>query len=384
MNEHAKVASAPIPFIDLAAQRRRLGRAVDDAVTRVLAHGQYILGPEVRMFEADLAAFCGAKEVVTCANGTDALVLVLKARGIKAGDAVFCPSFTFAATAEVVALVGATPVFVDVFADSFNMDPASLERAIATAKQLGLRPACVISVDLFGQPADYDAIEPVISKHKLWLLDDAAQSFGATYKGRKIGTFGLATSTSFFPAKPLGCYGDGGAVFTDDAELANLLRSIRNHGQGVDRYDNVRIGLNSRLDTIQAAILIEKLKILDDETEQRQEIVRRYNDGLGDVAIVPEVLDGCISTWAQYTIRIGNGRRDAVAEALKAQGIPTAIYYPKPLHQQTAYREYPSAGNGLPVSDAIAKEVLSLPMHPYLATDLQDRIIDAARTAISG
>jgi dTDP-4-amino-4,6-dideoxygalactose transaminase len=382
MNEHAKAASAPIPFIDLASQRRRLGRAIDDAVARVLAHGQYILGPEVRMFEADLAAFCGAKEVVSCANGTDALVLVLKARGIKAGDAVFCPSFTFAATAEVVALVGATPVFVDVFADSFNMDPASLERGIATAKQLGLRPACVISVDLFGQPADYDAIEPVVTKHRLWLLDDAAQSFGATYKGRKIGTFGLATSTSFFPAKPLGCYGDGGAVFTDDPELANLLRSIRNHGSGTDRYDNVRIGLNSRLDTIQAAILIEKLKILDDETEQRQEIVRRYNDGLKDVAIVPEVLDGCVSTWAQYTIRIGKGRRDTVAEALKAQGIPTAIYYPKPLHQQTAYRDYPSAGNGLPVSDAIAKEVLSLPMHPYLAVDLQDRIIDATRTAI--
>ena len=384
MNEHAKVASAPIPFIDLASQRRRLGRAVDDAIARVLAHGQYILGPEVRMFEADLAAFCGAKEVVSCANGTDALVLVLKARGIKAGDAVFCPSFTFAATAEVVALVGATPVFVDVFADSFNMDPASLERGIATAKQLGLRPACVISVDLFGQPADYDAIEPVVNKHKLWLLDDAAQSFGAIYKGRKIGTFGLATSTSFFPAKPLGCYGDGGAVFTDDAELANLLRSIRNHGSGADRYDNVRIGLNSRLDTIQAAILIEKLKILDEETGKRQDVVRRYNDGLKDVAIVPAVLDGCVSTWAQYTIRIGNGRRDAVAEALKAQGIPTAIYYPKPLHQQTAYRDYPSAGNGLPVSDTIAKEVLSLPMHPYLAADLQDRIIDAARVAITG
>lgn len=384
MNEQAKAASAPIPFIDLASQRRRLGRAIDDAVARVLAHGQYILGPEVRMFEADLAAFCGAKEVVSCANGTDALVLVLKARGIKAGDAVFCPSFTFAATAEVVALVGATPVFIDVFADSFNMDPASLERGIATAKQLGLRPACVISVDLFGQPADYDAIEPVVTKHKLWLLDDAAQSFGATYKGRKIGTFGLATSTSFFPAKPLGCYGDGGAVFTDDAELANLLRSIRNHGSGADRYDNVRIGLNSRLDTIQAAILIEKLRILDDETEKRQEIVRRYNDGLEDVAIVPEVLGGCVSTWAQYTIRIGKGRRDIVAEALKAQGIPTAIYYPKPLHQQTAYRDYPSAGNGLPVSDAIAKEVLSLPMHPYLAVDLQDRIIDATRTAIAG
>ena len=383
MNKVSKVEPAPIPFIDLAAQRRRLGRAIDDAVARVLDHGQYILGPEVRMFEADLAAFCGAKEAVTCANGTDALQLVLMARGIKAGDAVFCPSFTFAATAEVVALVGATPVFVDVFADSFNMDPASLERGIATAKQNGLTPACVISVDLFGQPADYNAIEPVVAKHKLWLLDDAAQSFGATYKNKKIGTFGLATSTSFFPAKPLGCYGDGGAIFTDDAELAHVLRSLRNHGSGADRYDNVRIGLNSRLDSIQAAILIEKLKVLDDETDKRQDVVRRYNDGLKDVAIVPEVIADCVSTWAQYTIRIGKGRRDKVAETLKAQGIPTAIYYPKPLHQQTAYRAYPSAGNGLPVSDAIAQEVLSLPMHPYLAADLQDRIIEATRAAIA-
>src|SRR3954466_15819894 len=220
MNEHAKVASAAIPFIDLAAQRRRIAAAIDTAIAGVLTHGQYILGPEVRVLEADLAKFCGAKEVVSCANGTDALALVLMARGIKAGDAVFCPSFTFAATAEVVAWFGATPVFVDVFADTFNMDPASLERAVATAKQLGLRPACVMPVGLFGQPPDFDAIEPVCAKHKLWILDDAAQSFGPTYKGRKIGTIGLATATSFFPAKPLGCYGDGGAIFTNDVELA--------------------------------------------------------------------------------------------------------------------------------------------------------------------
>jgi dTDP-4-amino-4,6-dideoxygalactose transaminase len=384
MNEHAKVSSAPIPFIDLAAQRRRLGSKVDDAVARVLDHGQFILGPEVRVLESDLAKFCGVREVVSCANGTDALALVLMARGIKAGDAVFCPSFTFAATAEVVAWFGATPVFVDVFADTFNMDAASLERAIATAKQLGLKPTCVITVGLFGQPADFDAIEPVCARHKLWILDDAAQSFGATYKNRKIGTIGLAAATSFFPAKPLGCYGDGGAVFTNDAELANVLRSLRVHGQGSDKYDNVRIGMNGRLDTIQAAVLIEKLKIFADEIETRNVIARRYNDGLKNVAVVPHVLDGCVSTWAQYTIRIQNGRRDAVATALKAQGIPTAIYYPKPLHQQTAYRHFPSAGNGLPVSDAIAQEVISLPMHPYLDAELQDRIIEATRAAIAG
>lgn len=384
MTERAKVATQPIPFIDLAAQRRRLGSVIDEAIARVLAHGQYILGPEVRLLEADLAGFCGARHVVSCSNGTDALALILRARGIKAGDAVFCPSFTFAATAEVIAWFGATPVFVDVFPDTFNMDPASLERGIATAKQLRLRPACVITVDLFGQPADYDALEPVCARHGLWILSDAAQSFGASYKGRKIGTVGLATATSFFPAKPLGCYGDGGAIFTGDDELADLLRSLRMHGQGVDKYDNARIGMNGRLDTIQAAILIEKLKIFRDEIDKRQTIAQRYNDGLQDVAAVPLVLEGCVSTWAQYTIRIGNARRDRVAAALKEQGIPTAIYYPKPLHRQAAYREFPSAGNGLPVSDAIAHEVLSLPMHPYLASDLQDRIIAAAREAIAG
>jgi dTDP-4-amino-4,6-dideoxygalactose transaminase len=385
MNKHAHdaaVSPAPIPFIDLAAQRRRLGSAIDTAIARVLAHGQYILGPEVRLLEADLAAFCGAKHVVSCSNGTDALALILRARGVKAGDAVFCPSFTFAATAEVVTWFGATPVFVDVFPDTFNMDPASLAQAVATAKGLGLKPACVITVDLFGQAADYDALEPVCAANKLWILDDAAQSFGATYKSRKIGTFGLATATSFFPAKPLGCYGDGGAVFTDNDELADVLRSLRMHGQGVDKYDNARIGMNSRLDTIQAAILIEKLKVFADEIARRDVVARRYNEGLKDVAVVPRVLDGCVSTWAQYTIKIPNGQRHAVAAALKADNIPTAIYYPKPLHRQTAYAAFPSAGNGLPVSDAIAQEVLSLPMHPYLDAALQDRIVGAVRRSL--
>ena len=384
MTEHAKINPSPIPFIDLAAQRRRLGDSVDKAITRVLDHGQYIMGPEVRMLESDLARFCGAKHVISCSNGTDALALVLRALELKPGDAVLCPSFTFAATAEVVAWFGATPLFVDIHPDTFNMDPASLDAGVAKAKQLGLKPVGVIPVDLFGQPADYDAILPLCAANKMWVLSDAAQSFGATYKGRKIGTIGVATSTSFFPAKPLGCYGDGGAVFLESDELAAVLRSLRVHGQGSDKYDNVRIGMNGRLDTVQAAVLIEKLKIFGDEIERRNVIARRYNDRLGDVAVVPHVLDDCVSTWAQYTIRISSQRRDAVAAALKAEGVPTAIYYPKPLHQQTAYRQYPYAGNGLPASDAVAQEVLSLPMHPYLEPDLQDRIVDAVRRAIKG
>ncbi len=383
MTQHVSIKPASIPFIDLAAQSRRIGADIEAAIQRVLAHHQFILGPEVRMLEADLSAFCGAQHVVSCANGTDALGLVLMARNVGPGDAVFCPSFTFAATAEVVAWVGATPVFVDIHPDTFNMDPRSLEAAIVTAKRKGLKPVCVIPVDLFGQAADYDAIEPACAAHDLWILSDAAQSFGGTYKGRKLGTFGLATSTSFFPAKPLGCYGDGGAIFTDDAELADVLRSLRMHGQGEDRYDNVRIGLNARMDTIQAAILIEKLKVFSDEIGKRNSVAARYNAALADVAVIPAVLDGCISTWAQYTIRVAAAKRDSLAAALKAEGIPTAIYYPKPLHQQTAYRQYPNAGNGLPVSETVAAEVISLPMHPYLTQDVQDRIVDAVRRALT-
>jgi dTDP-4-amino-4,6-dideoxygalactose transaminase len=278
-----------IPFIDLAAQRARLGGAVDEAILRVVNHGAYILGPEVAQLEAELSAFCGTKHVISCANGTDALAMVLMAKGVRPGDAVFCPSFTFAATAEVVAWFGATPVFVDVREDTFNMDPASLALAIDTARKLGLRPTAAIPVDLFGQPADYDSIEPICAREGLWMLSDAAQSFGATYCSRKVGTIGEATSTSFFPAKPLGCYGDGGAIFTESDALADVLRSIRVHGQGVDKYDNERIGLNGQLDTIQTAVLIEKLKIFADEIETRDRIARRYNDRLRDGAIVPEI-----------------------------------------------------------------------------------------------
>jgi len=382
MNQPKQASTPPIDFIDLAAQRRRMGSRVDEAVLRVLSHGRYIMGPEVAQVEADLAAFCGASIVVGCASGTDALALVLMAKEVGPGDAVLCPSFTFAATAEVVAWVGATPLFVDVLPDTFNMDPASLRLGIERARQLKLRPVGVIPVDLFGQPADYDEIESICREQGLWMLSDAAQSFGASYRGRKVGTIGLATATSFFPAKPLGCYGDGGAIFTEDAALAEVLRSLRVHGQGQDRYDNVRIGMTGRLDSIQAAVLIEKLKIFEDEIERRNAVAARYNDALQDVAIVPRVQPDRSSVWAQYTIRIDPAKRAGMAEALKAKGIPTAIYYPKPVHQQTAYRRFPCVGNGLPVSDALGQEVISLPMHAYLEPELQDRIVDAVREAL--
>jgi dTDP-4-amino-4,6-dideoxygalactose transaminase len=374
----------PVPFIDLAAQRRRLGKSVDDAVSRVLTHCQFINGPEVAQLEAALSAFSGAKHVVTCASGTDALLMVLMAKGIGPGDAVLCPSFTFCATGEAVALIGATPVFTDVDEATFNMDARSLRRGIATARKFGLKPRAVMPVDLFGQSADHDAIGAIAEAEGLFVLDDAAQAFGATYKGRRLGTSGLVMATSFFPAKPLGCFGDGGAIFTDDANLAETLRSIRVHGQGSDKYDNVRLGLTGRLDTIQAAILIEKLKIFEDEIVARNKVAERYARGLGNIVTVPHVAGGCTSIWAQYTIRLPKGTdRDGFAADLKAQGIPTAIYYPKSMHQQTAYRDYPVADGGLPVSESLSGDVISLPMHAYLDEPAQERIIRAVRGALS-
>jgi dTDP-4-amino-4,6-dideoxygalactose transaminase len=382
MNQHLR--PEPVPFIDVAAQRRRLGKSIDEAVSRVLAHCQFINGPEVTQLEAALAKFSGAGHVVACASGTDALLMVLMAKGVGPGDAVFCPSFTFCATGEAVALTGATPVFVDVDEATFNIDASSLRRAIATARKAGLKPVAVIPVDLFGQSADHDAIAAVVKGEGLFVLDDAAQGFGASYKGRRLGTFGLATATSFFPAKPLGCYGDGGAIFTDDAELAQTLRSIRVHGQGFDKYDNVRLGLTARLDTMQAAILIEKLKIFEDEIAARNEVAERYARGLGNIVSVPRLAKGCTSVWAQYTIRIPKGvNRDGFAAALKAQGIPTSIYYPKSMHQQTAYRDFPVAEGGLPVSEQLSEDVISLPMHAYLDEATQERIIKAVRGALS-
>ena len=382
MNLNTPLDAAPLPLIDVAAQRRRLGKRIDDAIARVLARCQFILGPEVAQFEAELAAFCGARHVVGVASGTDALMLVLMARAIGQGDAVFCPAFTFCATAEVVALLGATPVFVDIDPDSFTIDPRSLERAIATAKRLGLRPKAVLPVDLFGLPADYDAIAAV-AEH-LFVIGDAAQSFGAAYKGRPVGTLADATATSFFPSKPLSCYGDGGAVLTDDARLAEQLRSLRVHGQGADTYNAVRLGLTSRLDTLQAAILIEKLAIFREEIAARDRIARRYHEKLAAVATVPSVPRDRASVWAQYTIRLKAGLRDAVAARLKAEGVATGIYYPKPLHRQEAYRHYPVGDGGLAISEQLATEVLSLPMHAYLDEPSQDRIVAALRRALDG
>ncbi len=377
-------AFAPLPFIDLGAQRRRLGAAIEEAILKVVNHGAYIMGPEVLALEEALADFCGAKHAVSCSSGTDALALILMARGVKPGDAVLCPAFTFAATAEVVAWLGASPVFVDVHAETFNIDRASLAQGLATAKAAGLKPVGVIAVDLFGQAADYDTIEPFCAENGLWLLDDAAQSFGGTYKGRKIGTIGMATATSFFPAKPLGCYGDGGAIFTDDDCLVDIIRSLRIHGQNnEDKYDNQRIGMTGRMDTIQAAVLIEKLKIFPDEIQARNAVAARYNQALASLVDVPRVADGLVSVWAQYTIRLRGRDRAAFAAKLKAQGVPTAIYYPRPLHQQTAYRHYPVAGNGLPLSDRLAGDVISLPMHPYLDEAVQNRVIESVRAALA-
>jgi dTDP-4-amino-4,6-dideoxygalactose transaminase len=366
-------------FIDLGAQLTRIKDRVDARIQKVLLDGKYIMGPEVEELEKALSSFCGAERpALTCSNGTDAISLVLMARGIGAGDAVFVPSFTFAATAETVALQKAVPVFVDVLPDTFNMDPASLKVAVAHAKSLGLKTRAVITVDLFGLPADYEQIEPIAAENGLDLICDAAQGFGGVHKGRMAGTIGLATTTSFFPAKPLGCYGDGGAVFTADAELMSVMGSLRVHGKGSDKYDNARVGLNARLDTFQAAILLEKLAVFPDEIEKRNAAAKRYMDALGgsNSVICPHVPDGLVSCWAQFTIRLRPEKRDAVAAHMKSKGIPTVVYYPKPLHEQTAYRNYPAAP-GLEVSARLPKEVLSLPMHPYLTVHDQDKVCDA-------
>jgi len=365
-------------FIDLAAQRERIGDRLNAAIARVVADGRYILGPEVAEFEKKLAGYIGVEHVIACANGTDALLMPLMARGIGPGDAVFCPSFTFAATAEVVALVGAEPVFVDVDPDSYNMNVAQLEAAIAEIRREGrLQPKAIIPVDLFGLAAEYNKITALAEREGLFVIEDAAQSIGGKRDNVMCGAFGHVAATSFYPAKPLGCYGDGGAMFTNDGELAETLRSVLFHGKGETQYDNVRIGLNSRLDTIQAAILIEKLAILEDEMEARQAVAKRYAEGLKDVVKVPHTPSGYRSAWAQYSIESEN--RDGLRAHLTAAGIPSVVYYVKPLHLQQAYKRYPVAPGGLPVSEALPGRILSLPMHPYLAKDDQDRIIDAIR-----
>ena len=366
-----------IPFIDLKAQRERLREEIDAAIARVLDHGQYILGPEVGLFEQELADYTGAGHVVSCANGTDALTLVHLAEEVGSGDAVLAPSMTFVATVEPTLLCGATPVYVDIDPDSFTMSLAGLEEAHARAKKAGLRPRLIIPVDLYGLPADYDAIMDFAEAHDMVVVADAAQSMGARRGDVRTGAMAHYTCTSFFPAKPLGCYGDGGAVLTDAAEAAARLRSIRYHGKGADKYDNVRVGLNSRLDTLQAAILREKLRILDDEIEARESIAQRYSTLLDGAVETPKIPNSTRSAWAQYTIM--SERRDELQAALKTRGIPTAVYYPNPLHRQSAYGHGLMSEAGLPATNQVAGRILSLPMHPYLQETVQDRIVEAIR-----
>ncbi|MAW85564.1 MAG: aminotransferase DegT [Phyllobacteriaceae bacterium] len=373
-----------IPFIDLGAQQAGIRDRIDAAVAGVLDSGAYVMGPAVAAFEKELAAFCGAKHALACANGTDALMLGLMAYGVRAGDAVFVPSFTFAATAEVVPCMGAVPFFVDILPGTFNMDPQSLKRCIVAARDMGLNPRMVVPVDLFGLPADMGAIQPIADEAGLVVMCDSAQGFGGRIGNRMTGTFGKLTTTSFFPAKPLGCYGDGGAVFTDDDELAALIDSYRIHGKGTDKYDNVRIGMNSRLDSIQAAILSVKLSIYAQEIEARNRIAARYNSLLKDHVIVPAVPDGYESVWAQYTVRLPDARTRGEAQAhLAKNGIPTAVYYPIPLHRQTAYDTFPSDPAGMKATDLAADEVLSLPMHAYLHEETQDRIVNTLAEALA-
>jgi dTDP-4-amino-4,6-dideoxygalactose transaminase len=363
-------------FIDLGAQRERLGDRLKTAIDRVVKGGRYILGPEVTEFEEKLAAYVGVRHCVACANGTDALLLPLYATGIGPGDAVFVPSFTFAATAEVVALAKAEPVFVDVDPHTYNIDPESLQAAIAAVRAEGrLRPRAVIPVDLFGLAADYPAISGIAEHEGLLVIEDAAQSIGGSRGGSMCGSFGTVGATSFYPAKPLGCYGDGGAMFTNDGDFAEKLRSFAFHGKGETQYDNVHVGLNSRLDTLQAAILIEKLAILEEEMQARQKVARRYAEGLSGVVKVAQVPEGNRSAFAQFAIETAG--RDMLKAFLQERGIPSVIYYVKPLHQQPAYRHFPRTPSGLPVSEGLPERILCLPMHPYLTEADQDLIIAA-------
>ncbi len=373
----------PIPFADLKAQYARLKPEIDARIQAVLEHGRFINGPEVAEFEAALAAQAGCLHAIGVSSGTDALLTALMAEGIGAGDAVFLPAFTFTATAEVAMLLGARPVFVDVDPATFNIDPADLTRRIEDIAARGeAKPRAVIAVDLFGQPADYAALEEICAARGLFLLADAAQSFGGRLGERRVGALAPATAVSFFPAKPLGGYGDGGALLTDDAERADIYRSIRAHGKGGAKYDIVRVGLNARLDTLQAAILLAKLPVLADEIAAREKLARYYDSRLGNLVETPRRMAGAGSAWAQYTI-LSDGR-DEVAAKLKARGIPTAIYYPRPLHLQPAYAGLGLGPGSIPVSERLSERVLSLPMHAYMDDTTAERICDEVAAAVSG
>lgn len=357
-------------FIDLAAQQARIKSQIDANIQKVLAHGNYILGPEVAELEEKLAAYCGAKHCISVANGTDALQIALMALGVGAGDEVITPGFTYIATAETVALLGAKPVYVDVCEQTYNLDPALLEAAITP------KTKAIIPVSLYGQCADFDAINEIAAKHKLPVIEDAAQSFGASYKGRKSCNLTTIACTSFFPSKPLGCYGDGGAVFTGDETLATVIRQIARHGQD-RRYHHIRVGVNSRLDTLQAAILLPKLAILEEEMQLRRQVAGLYAEALQQAGIAAPFIEAHnTSAYAQYTVRVKN--RDAVQTALKAAGIPTAVHYPIPLNKQPAV----ASDAVLPVGDLVAQEVMSLPMHPYMTREQVHKVAAALQAAV--
>lgn len=378
----AMTSAPPIPFLDLKAQQARIAADLRRRLDGVLAHCQFILGPEVAELEAELAAFCGARHCVSISSGTDALQIALMAEGIGAGDAVFLPAFTYTATAEVVLVLGATPVFVDVDPRTFQIDPAGLEQRIADIKAGGkLRPRALIGVDLFGQPADWDTLGAIAAREKMFTLDDCAQSFGASLHGRRLGVQGDATAVSFFPSKPLGAYGDAGALFTESDDRAALYRSLRTHGEGTTRYEVLRTGMNGRLDSIQAAVLLSKLTVFADELACREQIARYYDSRLGNAVTIPARVADSTSAWAIYAILLPDAAaRDRVQAALRADGVPTAIYYPKPLHHQPAYRDHHD-GAPMPVSEDLSGRILALPIHPDLSPDAQARICDAVLAA---
>jgi dTDP-4-amino-4,6-dideoxygalactose transaminase len=365
-----------VRIADLLTHRASIGDQIDSALMKVISHGHFIMGPEVKQLEADLVQYCGASSAVTCGNGTDALVLALRALGVGVGDGVIVPAFTFAASAEAPALVGATPVFVDVDPETWCIDPRGIKAGLDAARSAGLIPRAVIAVDLFGQPADYRRLQVVTSESGLFLVADAAQSFGGTREGLRVGSLAPVTATSFFPTKPLGCYGDGGAVFTQDPELANVVASLRTHGMGDHKYDHVRVGTNSRLDTIQAAVLIEKLTVLDEELKLRQEAAGRYLEMMDGELETQSVLSGSTSTWAQFAVRVNGSSRERIRERLSTVGVETAVHYPLPLNRQPAFREFPTATN-LGVSELLATEVLALPLHPWIEPAEQERVVEA-------
>ena len=372
-----------IAFIDLAAQQARLRGQIDTRIQKVLDRGDYIMGREVGELETALSERLGSTHVISCSSGTDALILGLLGLKVRPGDGIIVPSFTFAASAESIAVLGASPVFAEVEEASFNLDPSLLEDALEAGKKAGLNMVGVMAIGLFGQPANLPAIEAFAAQNGLWLLDDAAQSFGASWANKPVGQFGEVTATSFFPAKPLGCYGDGGAVFTKDEKIAEIARSCRVHGQGFDKYENVNIGMTARLDTMQAAILLAKLEIFDDELAKRQQVAEIYQKLLDDVAQAPQLAPSATSSWAQYVIRLPReADREAVQAAMREQGVPTAIYYPRPMHTQPIYTRYPVTLSGLSLTEKLAHDVLALPMHPYLEKQTQIQIVAALQNAL--